>query len=57
MSRPIKSEGEHDVNFERETVPMGFAVWQGNDEERDGNKRVTHTWINLEPGIVTASKK
>lgn len=52
MSRPLKAKDEFDVNFERETVPMGFALWQGSDEERDGNKRITHTWILLEPGLV-----
>ncbi len=48
MSRPFKSDGEYDVNFDRDTVPMGFAVWQGSENERDGNKRVTHTWILLD---------
>lgn len=48
MSRSFESEGEYDVNFDRETIPFGFAVWQGSDEERDGNKRVTHTWILLD---------
>lgn len=57
MSRPIKAEGEYAVNFERATVPMAFAVWQGSDEERDGNKRVTHTWILLDTGIDGATKK
>lgn len=56
MSRPLVAKGEFDVNFARETVPMGFALWQGSDEERDGNKRVTHTWINLEPGLVATKK-
>lgn len=48
MSRPYKASDEYDVNFERDTVPMAFAVWQGNEKERDGNKRITHTWINLD---------
>lgn len=48
MSRPFKTDGEYDVNFDRDTVPMGFALWQGSDNERDGNKRVTHTWILLD---------
>ena len=48
MSRPLKTSNEHDVDFDREAIPMGFAVWQGNDNERDGNKRVTHTWIMLD---------
>ena len=48
MSRPLKTSNEHDVDFDREIIPMGFAVWQGNDNERDGNKRITHTWILLD---------
>lgn len=56
MSRPLAAKDEFDVNFERKTVPMAFALWQGSDEERDGNKRVTHTWINLEPGLVATKK-
>lgn len=51
MSRPLKASDKYDVNFDRETIPMGFAVWQGSDNERDGNKRVTHTWILLDPRI------
>ncbi len=48
MSRPLKASDKYDVNFERAVVPMGFALWQGSDNERDGNKRVTHTWILLD---------
>ena len=57
MSRPFKSDGEYAVNFERETVPMGFAVWQGSDGERDGNKRVTHTWILLDASLDSDTAK
>ncbi|MBK1872551.1 hypothetical protein FE848_04890 [Marinobacter sp. 1-3A] len=56
MSRPFKSDGEYDVDFDRETIPMGFAVWQGNDSERDGNKRVTHTWILLDTSLDGSTK-
>lgn len=48
MSRPLKKSSEYDVDFDREIIPMGFAVWQGNDTERDGNKRITHNWILLD---------
>lgn len=55
MSRPFSvgnTDGsEHDVSFARDRVPMGFAVWQGSDAQRDGNKRVTHTWILLDASI------
>lgn len=49
MSRPIEAgDSEHAANLERNPVPMGFALWQGNDNQRDGDKRVTHTWIRLD---------
>ncbi|GAB2727932.1 hypothetical protein GCM10027172_22910 [Halomonas garicola] len=52
MSRPLDAkDDEHSVDFDRDTVPMGFALWQGSDNERDGNKRVTHTWIMLDTGV------
>ncbi|WP_416137374.1 ethylbenzene dehydrogenase-related protein [Halomonas sp. HK25] len=50
MSRPLEAEGEHEVSFDGESVPVSFAVWQGSDHERDGNKRITHTWILLDTG-------
>jgi len=50
MSRPLEAEGEHQVSFERDQVPMAFALWEGSDHERDGDKRVTHTWILLDTG-------
>lgn len=48
MSRPLEPASEHEVSFKQGMVPMSFAVWQGSDNERDGNKRVTHTWILLD---------
>lgn len=50
MSRPLKPADKHEVDFTAGVIPMSFAVWQGNDNERDGNKRVTHTWIMLDTG-------
>lgn len=57
MSRPLKAVDKYDVNFQRKTVPMGFALWQGSDKERDGNKRVTHTWILLDTGLDSQPAK
>ncbi len=48
MSRPLQATGEHNVNLESGVIPVSFAVWQGSDNERDGNKRITHTWIMLD---------
>ncbi|GAA3899282.1 hypothetical protein GCM10022228_07230 [Halomonas cibimaris] len=54
MSRPLDTQNsEYSADLRRDTVPMGFALWQGSDNERDGNKRVTHTWIMLDTGAGT----
>ena len=50
MSRPLEVEGDYQISFDGEPVPVSFAVWQGSDHERDGNKRITHTWILLDTG-------
>lgn len=51
MSRPYKQAGQYEVDLNRKAVPMAFAVWQGSDNERDGNKRITHTWIMLDASL------
>ncbi|WP_425072018.1 ethylbenzene dehydrogenase-related protein [Sagittula sp. S175] len=48
MSRPIASDGAHNASFDRDAVPMAFAVWQGAEKERDGFKRVSDGWILLD---------
>jgi len=48
MSRPLESEGDHQVDLSREQIPMVFAIWDGQENERDGNKKVTHNWILLD---------
>ncbi|MBL3574958.1 dimethylsulfide dehydrogenase [Rhodovulum sulfidophilum] len=45
MSRPLASEGDHQVSFERDTIPVAFALWQGADAQRDGLKLVSLNWI------------
>ncbi|MBR9828870.1 MAG: dimethylsulfide dehydrogenase [Oceanospirillales bacterium] len=48
MSRPLKVEGEHQVDLNRAAVPVIFALWQGADEQRDGDKRISQNWIMLD---------
>ena len=48
MSRPLESEGDHQIDLSREQIPMVFAIWDGQENERDGNKKVTHNWILLD---------
>lgn len=45
MSRPLSAESEHNVGFDRPSVPIAFALWQGSDQERDGLKSVSEDWI------------
>ncbi|MGH1356526.1 MAG: ethylbenzene dehydrogenase-related protein [Thalassovita sp.] len=47
MSRPLDAAGEYTASFDRDTVPMAFALWQGAEKERDGLKRVSADWILL----------
>lgn len=51
MSREIKTRGKHQIALAKGTVPVSFALWQGSEEQRDGNKRVTLGWIlvDLQP--------
>lgn len=45
MSRPIEANGAHQISFDREKLPIAFALWQGSDGQRDGLKSVTEDWI------------
>lgn len=45
MSRKLDSPGEHHATFQNGTVPVAFALWQGDEEQRDGNKRVSLGWV------------
>lgn len=48
MSRPLKAEGLHQVDLMRDAIPVVFALWQGDKNQRDGDKRITHNWITLD---------
>lgn len=50
MSRPIEAEGDHQISFAREKLPIAFALWQGSDGQRDGLKSVTEDWIIADLG-------
>lgn len=51
MSRELEVEGEHQINLQTGVVPLSFALWQGEDGHRDGNKVINMGWImvNVEP--------
>ncbi len=48
MSRPIASEGDYQVSFDRKTVPISFALWQGHKDQRDGLKSASEDWIMVD---------
>ena len=48
FARDLVSNEEYDASFEPGTVyPMAFAVWDGENEERNGRKS-TSQWISLQ---------
>ncbi len=48
MSRPIASEGDYQVSFDRKSVPIAFALWQGHKDQRDGLKSASEDWIMVD---------
>lgn len=48
LSRPLKVTAEEGASLPgRGTVPIAFAAWDGNNQERDGLKAVTLEWWQL----------
>jgi dimethylsulfide dehydrogenase subunit gamma len=47
FSRPLKVQGENQVDLASDGVQLALAVWQGNESQRDGLKHVTMGWIEL----------
>ena len=46
--RKLKFDSEQKVNFKKgERIPIGFAIWNGSDRDRNGQKMVS-TWYDLE---------
>jgi DMSO reductase family type II enzyme heme b subunit len=49
FSRPLTQNGEHEVHLENLQANMSFALWQGEDGQRDGLKHVSMGWVSLQP--------
>lgn len=47
FSRPLNTDGEHQVNLNSLPVQLGLATWQGQEGQRDGLKHVTMGWLKL----------
>lgn len=48
MSRELDVAGDHQINLQSGTVPLSFALWQGEDGQRDGNKVINMGWIMVD---------
>jgi DMSO reductase family type II enzyme heme b subunit len=51
LSRPLLQIGDHLVNLESGTASLAFALWQGDQRQRDGLKHVSMGWVSLEPAL------
>jgi len=46
--REMRAKSKQEVKFKKGgTVPVGFAVWNGSENDRNGQKMVS-TWYQLE---------
>ena len=55
FSRPLEQAGEHQVQFNSGQASMSFALWQGDQKQRDGLKHVTMGWVSLELASMEAA--
>ena len=49
FSRPLENRGEHQVQLGSGQASLAFALWQGDQGQRDGLKHVSMGWVTLEP--------
>lgn len=42
FKRALKSEDPNDTQFTGQETPVAFAIWNGNNKERNGQKALTH---------------
>jgi dimethylsulfide dehydrogenase subunit gamma/complex iron-sulfur molybdoenzyme family reductase subunit gamma len=48
VARPLRVKADEGVSLQgRRRIPVAFAVWDGNNQERDGLKAVTLEWWQL----------
>lgn len=48
MSRELAVSGDHQINLQNGQIPVSFALWQGEDGQRDGNKVINMGWIMVD---------
>lgn len=51
MSRKLDVSGDYQIGLQSGTVPVSFALWQGENGQRDGNKILNMGWVlvDIEP--------
>lgn len=51
MSRKLDVSGDYQIGLQSGTVPVSFALWQGEKGQRDGNKILNMGWVlvDIEP--------
>jgi len=49
FSRPLGQSGEYQVQLDKGQASMAFALWQGDQKQRDGLKHVSMGWVSLAP--------
>jgi dimethylsulfide dehydrogenase subunit gamma len=47
FSRPLAQDGEHQVQLGNMQASLAFALWQGDQRQRDGLKHVSMGWVSL----------
>ena len=48
FSRPLAQSGEHQAALDNANAHMTFALWQGDQKQRDGLKHVSMGWVELQ---------
>jgi DMSO reductase family type II enzyme heme b subunit len=51
FSRPLEQSGDHQVQLGSGAANLAFALWQGDQKQRDGLKHVSMGWVTLQPAI------
>lgn len=50
MSRELDVSGDYQIGLQSGTVPVSFALWQGDKAHRDGNKILNMGWVLVDLG-------
>lgn len=48
MSRELDSPGQYHAVLNKGVIPVSFALWQGEDGQRDGLKQVSLGWVMVD---------